>query len=201
MKFLIKDKTFYITFLRISVALALQQLLNYCVNLADNVMLGAYSEVSMAGSALVSQIHYVLQLMINGLGTGIVMIGSRYWGMRKSEEIRRYVGMGWKFSVFLGALFTIAKTAAPKTILSAFTNDAEVLEQGWHYLKLMRWNFVLFPVSYRLMWSLRSVETTFIGPVLSAVSLVLNVCLNYVFIFGNFGAPEMAYRRRAGDID
>lgn len=191
MKFLIKDKTFYITFLKISVALALQQLLNYCVNLADNVMLGSYSEVSMSGSSLVSQIHYVLQLLINGLGTGIVMIGSRYWGMRKTEEIRHYIGMGWKFAVSLGALFTIVTMAAPDAILSIFTNDAEVLWQGRQYLKLMSWTFVLFPVSYCLMWGLRSVETTFIGPVLSAVSLVLNVCLNYVFIFGNFGAPEM----------
>jgi len=197
MKFLIKDKTFYLTFLRISVALALQQLLNYCVNLADNVMLGSYSEVSMAGSALVSQIQYVLQLLINGLGTGIVMIGSRYWGMRKTEEIRHYIGMGWKFAVLLGALFTIATMAMPDTILSVFTNDAEVLGQGREYLKLMSWTFVLFPVSYCLMWGLRSVETTFVGPVLSTVSLVLNVCLNYVFIFGNFGAPEMGVQGAA----
>jgi putative MATE family efflux protein len=191
MKFLVKDKTFYITFIKISVALALQQLLNYGVNLADNVMLGAYSEVSMAGSALVSQIHYILQLMINGIGTGIVMIGSRYWGMKKPEQIRHFIGMGWKFAVLLGALFTIATVTAPNTILSFFSNDAQVLAQGQQYLIVMRWTFVLFPVSYCLMWGLRSVETTFIGPVLSGVSLILNICLNYIFIFGKFGAPEM----------
>ena len=191
MKFLIKDKTFYITFLKISVALALQQLLNYCVNLADNVMLGAYSEVSMSGSALVSQIHYILQLMINGIGTGIIMIGSRYWGMKKLEQIRHFIGMGWKFAVALGALFTIATMTVPNTILSIFTNDAHVLAQGKQYLALMSWTFVLFPISYCLMWGLRSVETTFIGPVLSAVSLMLNISLNYILIFGHFGAPEM----------
>lgn len=191
MKFLIRDKSFYKTFLKISVALALQQLLNYCVNLADNVMLGAYSEVSMSGSALVNQIHYILQLMINGIGTGIVMIGSRYWGMKQPEQIRRFIGMGWKFAVLLGALFTIATMAAPHTILSFFTNDAEVLAQGQQYLLIMCWTFVLFSISYSLMWSLRSVETTFIGPVLSGVSLILNICLNYIFIFGKLGAPEM----------
>lgn len=191
MKFLIKDKTFYIAFLKISVALALQQLLNYCVNLADNVMLGAYSEVSMSGSALVSQIHYILQLMINGIGTGIVMIGSRYWGMKEPEQIRRFIGMGWKFAVAFGALFTIATMSAPDTILTFFSNDPEVLAQGRQYLILMRWTFVLFPVSYCLMWGLRSVETTFIGPVLSGISLILNICLNYIFIYGKFGAPEM----------
>ncbi len=191
LKFLVKDKTFYKNFFVITIALALQQLLSYCVNLADNVMLGAYSELSLSGSALVSQVHYILQLMINGLGTGIVMIGSRYWGMKKTEPIRHFIGIGFKLSVALGALFTIATSAVPNTILSLFTSDAGVIAQGREYLKLMSWTFVLFPVSYCLMWGLRSVETTFVGPVLSAVSLVSNICLNYVFIFGNFGAPEM----------
>jgi len=188
---IIKDRTFYITFIKISAALALQQLVSYCVNLADNVMLGSYSEVAMSGSALVSQIHYILQLMINGLGTGVVMIGSRYWGMGKPEPIRRFVGMGFKFAVALGALFTLASALIPDTILSLYTDDAAVLVQGREYLRLMKWTFVLFPVSYCLTWSLRSVETTFLGPLLSVVSLVCNICLNYVFIFGNFGAPEM----------
>ena len=190
-KYLIKDKMFYKTFFAISAALALQQLLSYCVNLADNVMLGAYSEDAMSGSALVSQIHYILQLMINGIGTGIVMIGSRYWGMKKPEQIRRFIGMGWKFAVALGTLFTAATLLTPNTILLFFTNDPEVLAQGRQYLVLMRWTFVLFPVSYCLMWGLRSVETTFIGPVLSVLTLILNICLNYTFIFGKFGAPEM----------
>ena len=118
-------------------------------------------------------------MLINGIGTGIVMIGSRYWGMRKPEQIRRFIGMGWKFAVGLGALFTIATMTTPNTILSFFTSDAEVLAQGRQYLSIMCWTFVLFSVSYGLMWSLRSVETTFIGPVLSVISLVLNVCLNY----------------------
>jgi putative MATE family efflux protein len=191
MSFLVTDKKFYKTFIKISAALALQQLLNYCVNLADNAMLGAYNEVSMSGSALVSQIHYILQLMINGIGTGIVMIGSRYWGMKKPEQIRSFIGMGWKFAVALGAIFTIATMTAPNTILSFFSNDPAVLAQGRQYLVLMRWTFLLFPISYCLMWGLRSVETTFIGPVLSGLSLILNICLNYIFIFGKLGAPEM----------
>lgn len=197
MGFLIKDKAFYKTFISISVALALQQLLNYSVNLADNAMLGSYSEVSMSGSAIVSQIHYILQLLINGIGTGIVMIGSRYWGMKKPEQIRHFISMGWKIAVALGALFTIATIAFPDTILSFFSNDAKVLEQGRQYLRIMCWTFLIFPVSYCLMWGLRSVETTFIGPVLSAVSLIMNICLNYILIFGKLGAPEMGIRGAA----
>ncbi len=67
MKYLIRDRAFYKTFIKISAALALQQLLNYGVNLADNVMLGAYSEAAMSGSAVVSQLQYILQLLIKRL--------------------------------------------------------------------------------------------------------------------------------------
>ncbi len=186
-----RDKKFYKSFIAMAAALALQQLLSYCVNLADNIMLGAYSETALSGSALVSQVHYILQLLINGIGTGIVILGSRYWGMRQSEPIRRLIGIGWKFAVALGAAFSAVTMFAPDMVLSIFTNDVDVLKQGHDYLRLMSWTFVIFSASYSLVWSMRSIETTFIGPVLSAFSLVTNICLNYIFIFGKLGSPEM----------
>ena len=135
LKFLIRDKSFYKSFLSITVALALQQLLSYGVNLTDNVMLGAYSEAALAGSAIVSQLHYILQLMVNGIGTGIVMIGSRYWGMKQPEPIRHFLGMGWKLAVALGVLFGIVTMLAPDAILSIYTNDRRSPRAGTRIFK------------------------------------------------------------------
>ena len=190
-QYLVKDKRFYQSFFAMTAALALQQLLSYSVNLADNIMLGAYDELAMSGSSLGSQIHYVLQLMINGIGSGIVILGSRWWGKGETEPIRRLFGTGWKVAVAIGAVFFLLTKFAPYPVLSFFTPDEAVLEQGLEYMELACWTYLIFPISYSLTWCLRSVETTFMGPLLSAVSLVTNVVLNYVFIFGNLGAPEM----------
>jgi Na+-driven multidrug efflux pump len=52
-------------------------------------------------------------------------------------------------------------------------------------------SFLAFPVQSALVMALRGVETTIIGPVISICSLILKVFLNYTFVFGNFGAPEL----------
>ena len=46
--------SFYKGFFSICVALVLQNVVTLSVNLADNVMLGAYSEVSLSGVAAVN---------------------------------------------------------------------------------------------------------------------------------------------------
>ena len=56
MAVLVKDTRFYTTFFRLTGTIALQNLIVFSVNLADNIMLGAYGETSLAGVALVNQI-------------------------------------------------------------------------------------------------------------------------------------------------
>ena len=43
--FFVRDKAFYRSFLALSGALMLEQAVVLCVNLADNVMIGSYSEI------------------------------------------------------------------------------------------------------------------------------------------------------------
>ena len=58
---LTKDKSFYKTFVSLALALMMQQAVVLSVNLADNVMLGSYSEISLSGVAAVNQIQFILQ--------------------------------------------------------------------------------------------------------------------------------------------
>ena len=54
---------FYRNFFSIYTALVLQNVVTLSVNLADNMMLGAYSETSLSGVAAVNQIQFVFQQM------------------------------------------------------------------------------------------------------------------------------------------
>ena len=74
------NKTFYYSFFSIYAALVLQNVITLSVNLADNMMLGAYSETSLAGVAAVNQIQFVFQQILMALGDGLVIFCSQYWG-------------------------------------------------------------------------------------------------------------------------
>ena len=58
---MIREKAFYKAFFITMITLALQQVITLSVNLADNIMLGAYSETSLSGVAAVNQIQFVYQ--------------------------------------------------------------------------------------------------------------------------------------------
>ena len=71
------DRAFYRKFFTVYIALVLQNVVTLSVNLADNIMLGGYSEVALSGTAAVNQIQFVFQQMIMALGDGLVILSSQ----------------------------------------------------------------------------------------------------------------------------
>ena len=82
MSVFVRDKGFYRSFAGITLKLALQNLIVYSVNLADNVMIGSYSETAMSGIALANQIQYLLQMMVWGVSEAVVVLAAQYWGKK-----------------------------------------------------------------------------------------------------------------------
>ena len=76
---MIKEKTFYKSFMVLALSLALQNLLTYGVNLMDTMMLGRYSQDAMGGVSLCNQVQFLLQMLVVGAGEGAVAMGSQYW--------------------------------------------------------------------------------------------------------------------------
>lgn len=188
---LVHDKQFYKTFLTLTLFISLQQLITFSVNLADNLMLGAYSETALSGAALVNQIQYLLQTIISGFSSGVVVLGSQYWGKKDVGPIRRILSLGFLCSIVVGVIFCLVTALLPRQVLGLLTNDPAVIEQGVIYLSVMCFTYILFSLSNSIVMSLRAVEVTIIGPVVSLTTLCINASLNYCLIFGNFGFPEL----------
>ena len=71
-----KDREFYKSFLRLCVALMLEQAVILSVNLADNLMLGTYSQAALSGVAAVNQIQFVYQQLVYAIGNALIVLGS-----------------------------------------------------------------------------------------------------------------------------
>lgn len=136
----------------------LQQLAALAVNLVDNIMLGTYTELALSGATLVNQIQFALQQIAAGIGMGIVVLASQYWVQRRTEPIKRIINIGVKFGLLIGILFFILTKFFPIQVLSLFTNDKAVIDEGVRYLDIICWTYLIFSVSNSLMYSLQSVE-------------------------------------------
>ena len=187
----VRDVSFYRTFFPLLLVIVLQQLAALAVNLADNIMLGRYSELALSGASLVNQLQFTLQQIAAGIGMGIVVLAAQYWGQKRTEPIKKIISLGVKCGFFSGVLFFAISQLAPAGVLGLFTRDTEVIAEGVRYLKVICWTYPVFGLSNSLMYALQSVETAMIGTVMSCSTICINVCLNYCFIYGNFGAPEL----------
>lgn len=193
----VRDRGFYRTFFSLTGMIALQNIITFSVNLADNLMLGAYHETAFAGVALVNQIQYLLQMLIMGVGEGIIVLASQYWGKGETEAIRRITGIGMRIGLILSVILWGVTFFFPETCLSLLTNDRSVMEEGAQYLRIICFSYPLFAITNILLSTLRSVETVKIGFAVSGSTLCINVCLNYLLIYGRWGAPELGARGAA----
>ena len=197
MQIFVREKSFYRRFFPLLLVIALQSLAALMVNMVDNLMLGRYTEIALSGATLVNQLQFMLQQIAAGTGTGIVVLASQYWGRGQTEPIRRIISLAVKISMSIGAVFFLATLLAPHPILRLFTSDEAVIAEGMKYLRIMCWTYLIFSLSNSLMYSLQAVETAFIGTVMSCSTIAINLCLNYLLIYGNLGFPELGVQGAA----
>ena len=192
-----KDWELYRRFLSLAVVLVLQNVVTLSVNLADNMMLGAYSETALAGVAAVNQIQFVYQQLLHALGDGVVIVGSQYWGKNQTVPMKRLASAAMRFGLVLSiALFAVV-SLIPYRVMGIFTRDSGIIAEGARYLNIIRFTYLFFAVTQILLATLRSVETVKIAFKLSVLTLFVNCGINYVLINGHFGAPEMGVKGAA----
>ncbi|SFL66476.1 putative efflux protein, MATE family [Paenibacillus sp. 1_12] len=191
MSLFVRERFFYKRFLLLTLMIGLQNMITLGVNLSDNLMLGGYSESSLSGVSLANQIQFILQMLVMGAGEGMVIMASRYWGAKDTGSIKKVISIGMRLAILLSVIMLAIVFFFPEGCLSLFTNDQSVISEGMAYLKIICFSYVFFAITNVLLASLRSVETVKVGLVVSLSTLVINVCLNYVLIYGHFGFPSL----------
>jgi len=197
MSFFVKDKAFYKTFFTLTFVIALQNLVAFSVNLTDSLMLGAYSELALSGSAVCNQIHFLLQMTLGGIVAGMVVIATQYWGKRQIEPIKKIFAIAFWAAAGFSVLMTAVCFIAPEQVLSLLTNEPAVIAEGAKFLRIMCLTYCIFAVTTVLLGVLRSVETVKIGFWVSLSTFFINIVFNYIFIYGKFGMPRMGIRGSA----
>ena len=196
-RILTRDPHYYRDLLHLSIPVALQNLITFLVSFADNLMVNALGDAAVSGVYMGSQIQVLLQMFISGIGGAVIIIGAQYWGRHDTRNIRRIVSIGLRFAFVVGALLTLVCLVAAEPIIRIFTDDPTVIPSGAVYLRYMCVSFVFFCMTQVLLASMRCVEPANIGMYISALSLLVNVGLNYVLIFGKLGMPALGVRGAA----
>lgn len=186
-----EKRSFYKNFFFIYFPLVLQNVITLSVNLADNIMLGAYSETALSGVAAANQIQFVYQQLLSALGDGLVIFCSQYWGKRSTEPMKKISVTAMHFALGIGILLFALISLFPYQAIHIFTNDEPIIAEGMRYLAIIRFTYLFFAITQILLATLRSTEVVKIALWLSVMTFFVNCSINYVLIFGNFGFPRL----------
>lgn len=181
----------------IALPIALQNLLTTLTQMMDSIMLGELGDVMLSSSSLANQIFFIFSLFIFGIGGGSAILMSQYWGKRDIEPIKIIMATVMRVVVFTSLIFMIVIYLFPTHLMSLYSSDPEVIAAGAEYLLIVAPMYFLFGISCTFTSLYRSIELVKIAVVTNIITLITNITLNYILIFGKFGAPRLELRGAA----
>ena len=194
----IGNRAFYRHVLGIAVPIIVQNGITNFVSLLDNIMVGQVGTIPMSGVSIVNGLVFVFNLCIFGASSGAGIFTAQFHGSQDDGGVRDT--FRFKFLICLaiallgGSIFALKGSTLIGLYLTGdgdAATAAGALEYGLKYLSIMLWGFLPFALANAYASTLKECGNTFL-PMLAGIAAVLvNLCLNYVLIFGHFGAPEM----------
>jgi putative MATE family efflux protein len=191
MRLLVEDRSFYSKLLHIAIPISLQGLVMFGVNVTDTVMVGSLGEYSIAGVAISNQFSFLYAITCFGIAGGMGVLTAQFWGKKDREAIGAGLSIIIKLALAFGLLFLIAAAFFPQYIMSIYSTDELVIAEGAAYLRFLSMGYLFLGFTTMIASTLRTVGVVRLTLLTNCIALVLNVFLNWIFIFGNLGAPRM----------
>ncbi|MCI8321769.1 MAG: MATE family efflux transporter [Dorea sp.] len=182
---------FYRSVFALVVPMAIQNLINVGVTATDVFMLGRVGEKVLSGASLAGQIQFIMMLIFFGITAGATVLTAQYWGKKDTGTIEKILGMGLTMGLLVAAFFTALALLIPAPMMRIFTSDPEVIAEGVKYLRIVGVSYLFMAVTQVYLNIMRSIERVVIATVVYFVSLLVNICINAVLIFGLLGAPRL----------
>lgn len=187
----INDKKFYKTLLILAFPIMIQNILMSSLSMIDTMMVGALGDIPVAAVGIGNQVNFLVQLFMLGIVGGTSIFISQFWGKKDKHNIKKTVGVSTLSSCIVGIIGTIIVLIFSKYIAGIFSKDQFVIQNVVSYLRIMAFSYIINAITVSLAFSLRSIEDSKSPMIVSAIAVLTNIILNYILIFGKFGAPQL----------
>ncbi|AOY53261.1 MATE family efflux transporter [Clostridium perfringens] len=192
-----RDKRFYKLLFSIALPIAVQNLITFMVSMVDTLMVGALGEIQLSAVSIANNLFFVLTILMFGLAGGSNIMISQYWGKGNVKTIHKILAIMYRVCLLITGIFIFIALFLPKYFMGIFSTDKAVIDFGASYLRIVCIGYLFYSITNCTIMMLRSVKTVSISIIVYTASLVVNSILNWIFIFGNLGAPELGIRGAA----
>ena len=189
---------YYRHILSIAIPIIVQTGITNFVNLLDNIMVGQVGTIPMSGVSIVNGVLFVFNLCIFGASSGAGIFTAQFHGSGDDAGVRHTFRFKFMACLALTLAGVLIFTLGGETIIGLYlTGEGDaamaegVMEYGLKYLRIMIWGFLPFALSNTYSSTLRETGVTLVPMCAGVCAVFVNLILNYVLIFGHFGAPAM----------
>lgn len=178
------------------------RLSHYSHQVADSIMMGHFSVggLELAALAVAGMYVWILNTFLWPLSSGVQAIVSRRLGAGgekgKPESLGAVMDHGIVTSlIFAAVAFSLSFLAGPlfRTIL----HDEGIIKLALDYIRILRWSFFPFGIQHIMQSFFSSIHKPRYSMTASIISNSINILLNYIFIYGKLGLPEMGIKGAA----
>lgn len=168
------------------------------VSMLDNIMVGQVGTVQMSGVSIVNQLLFVFNLCVFGAMSGAGIFTAQFHGAQDQKGERNTFRFKLLAGLLLSAIgISVFLTCSNGLIGLYLAGDgdtqaaADTLYHGGRYLRVMLFGLLPFALTNAYASTLRETGQTKVPMVAGVAAVLVNLGLNYVLIFGHFGAPAL----------
>lgn len=191
MEYTLDKRKFNKELVRIALPITIQNLMLALVAAADALMLGQVGQNEMTAVSLATQIQFIQNMFIYAITCSGAVLGSQYWGKNDKNTVGDIFSIMIKYSVFVSLLFFFACEFAPEYLMKIFTDDTILISIGSDYLRIAGWSYLMTSISQCYITIMKVSKKVKLVAGISSGSVVLNIILNAILIFGLFGLKPM----------
>jgi putative MATE family efflux protein len=189
--YLKRGKGFYRSLVRLTLPIVLQNLVTASLAIVDTLMVGMLGQTPLAAVTLANLPIFVIQFVVFGLQSGSAVLISQYWGKRDLDAINRVVGVTAYVAGGCSVAFALVLFAFPTQVMGLLTNDAALGAIAAQYGRIVGFSYIFNSLTGVYVGAHRSMGNPKLGLVIFSISMCANTALNWVFIFGHLGAPQL----------
>lgn len=186
-----REPGFYKRLWTLAAPMILQNIITTSLGFADIFMVGLLGNAEMAAATAANVPVFIIQVVIFGFQSGMAVLVSQYWGRGDTDNINRCLGVALYAVTGFSTLLALITFFFPRQVLSLITPNQELVDLAVRYIQIVGFSYIFNGISSIYAGIQRSTEYPAFGMILFGVSMCVNTFLNFVLIFGHFGAPAM----------
>lgn len=166
------------------------------IHLSDAIMLGWYSVEALAAEVLAHTFFFIFFIMGSGFAWAVMPMVATAQASGQQAQVRRVTRMGAWASMMFAAL-VLPFMIWSEGLFLALGQDPAISVLAADYLEIA--GFVIVPALLVMVLKsyLAALERTQVVLWVTLAAVGLNIAVNYLLIFGNWGFPELGVRGAA----